>query len=163
MNYNNNKIKKVDYSSNNDHYLLYFAYGSNMDNERLFSRIGSSDKWDNGTVSGKKLSFNKLGQDGTGKANLVDYEDEKAFGVLFRLCEFDLVKLDKFEEGYERKILKIESDNNGYIIATSYLAESLTDFIPPRKDYMNHIVKGAYDNDMKREYIDYLKTIPTTD
>ena len=57
MNPNNNDIDKANTSSVNADYLLYFAYGYNMDNERLFSRIGSADKFDNGTISGKKLLF----------------------------------------------------------------------------------------------------------
>ena len=48
--------------------LLYFAYGSNMYRKRLSDRIGFIDKWDNGTVLKKQLSFNKLGQDGSGRS-----------------------------------------------------------------------------------------------
>jgi gamma-glutamylcyclotransferase len=161
MNPNNNDIDKVNTSSVNADYLLYFAYGSNMDNERLFSRIGSADKFDNGTISGKKLLFNKLGQDGTGKANLINHDDGVAFGILFRVNESDLIKLDKFEVGYKRKTLKIKSDNHGHITAISYLADSYTDFISPSKEYMNHIINGA--DDMSLEYINYLKSISTLD
>jgi hypothetical protein len=147
----------------NTNYLLYFAYGSNMNNKRLFSRTGSADKWDNGMVSGKKLCFNKLGQDGTGKANLIDHDGGKAFGVLFKVNESDLIKLDKFEAGYKRKILKIKSNNNGYIVAISYLADFPINFICPSKEYIDHIIHGADYNDMNTGYINYLKTIPTID
>ena len=161
MNPDNNNIDKVDTSSVNGNYLLYFAYGSNMDNERLFSRIGSAHKFDNGTISGKKLLFNKLGQDGTGKANLINNDGGVVFGILFKVNESDLIKLDKFEVGYERKTLKIKSDNYGYITAISYLADSCTDFICPSKEYMDHIINGA--DDMSPNYINYLKSINTTD
>jgi gamma-glutamylcyclotransferase len=162
MNSNNkNSLEKVDKDSIIRDYHLYFAYGSNMDNQRLFSRIGSADKFDNGIVYGKKLWFNKLGQDGTGKANLVDDEGGIACGVLFHVNESDMIKLDKFEVGYEREILRIKSDKNGDIMATSYLADCPIDFINPSKEYMEHIVQGADNNDMKHTYIEYLKTIPT--
>jgi gamma-glutamylcyclotransferase len=161
MNPANNNIDKVDNSSVNGNYLLYFAYGSNMDNDRLFSRIGSADKFDNGTILGKKLLFNKLGQDGTGKANLINNDDGVVFGILFKVNESDLIKLDKFEVGYERKTLKIKSENHGYITAISYLADSCKDFICPSKEYMDHIINGAYD--MSLNYINYLKSINTID
>jgi gamma-glutamylcyclotransferase len=162
MSSNINIIIEKNNGSFNRNYLLYFAYGSNMDNERLFSRIGSADKLDNGMVFGKRLCFNKLGQDGTGKANLVDDKCGKAFGVLFIVKESDLMKLDKFEVGYERKIIEIKSDNNGYIMATSYLADCSMDFICPNNEYMKHIIKGADKNDMAPKYIKFLKTIQTT-
>jgi len=162
-----NSILKNNLRRNKDSitedFLLYFAYGSNMDKKRLFSRIGSTVKWDNGMVSSKKLSFNKLGQDGSGKANLIDQEDEKAYGVIYQVNEADLIKLDRFEVGYERKTLEIQSDNNGYVKAISYLANNLSDFIVPNKDYMNYIVWGAEENGLKQNYIDYLKSIPTID
>jgi len=157
----------ISKGKNNDsistNYLLYFAYGSNMNVKRLLSRTGSAVKWDNGMISGKKLFFNKLGQDGTGKANLIDHHGEKAFGVLFHVSEADLIKLDKFEVGYERKILKIKSYKQGYIDAISYLADNSIDFICPSKEYIDHIIQGADNNDMGQEYIKYLKTVPTVD
>ena len=143
--------------------LLYFAYGSNMYRKRLSDRIGFIDKWDNGTVLKKQLSFNKLGQDGSGKANLIDQEDEKAYGVIYQVNESDLIKLDRFEVGYERKTLEVQSDNNGYLKAILYLANNLQDFISPNKEYMNHIIRGAEENGLKQNYIDYLKSIPTID
>ena len=162
-----NSILKDNLRRNKDSiagdFLLYFAYGSNMDKKRLFSRIGSVVKWDNGMVSSKKLYFNKLGQDGSGKANLIDQEDEKAYGVIYQVNEADLIKLDRFEVGYERKTLEIQSDNNGYVKAISYLANNLFDFIVPNKDYMNYIVLGAEENGLKQNYIDYLTSIPTID
>ncbi len=143
--------------------LLYFAYGSNMYRKRLFCRIGSADKWDNGTVSKKQLSFNKLGQDGSGKANLIDHEDEKAYGVIYQVNESDLIKLDKFEIGYERKTLEVQSDNNGYLTAITYLAKNRHDFIRPNKDYLDYIVWGAEENGLKQNYIDCIKSITTID
>ena len=143
--------------------LLYFAYGSNMYRKRLSDRIGFIDKWDNGTVLKKQLSFNKLGQDGSGKANLIDQEDENAYGVIYQVNESDLIKLDRFEVGYERKTLEVQSDNNGYLKAILYLANNLQDFISPNKEYMNHILRGAEENGLKQNYIDYLKSIPTID
>ncbi len=144
-------------------FLLYFAYGSNMDKKRLYDRIGSAFKWDVGMVSGRRLSFNKLGLDGTGKANLVDHEGETAYGVIYQVSESDLIKLDRFEVGYVRKTLEIQSYNNGYVQAISYLANILPDFISPNKDYMNHIIQGAEEHGLKQNYIDSLRTIPTAD
>ncbi len=141
--------------------LLYFAYGSNMYRKRLSDRIGSADKWDNGTVSKKQLSFNKLGQDGSGKANLIDHQDKKAYGVIYRVNEADMIKLDRFEVGYGRKTLEVQSDNNGYVNVISYLANNLNYFINPNKGYLDYIVKGAEENGLKQNYIDYLKSIPT--
>ena len=125
MNTNNKNIDEAENSSVNGDYLLYFAYGSNMDDERLFSRIGSADKFDKGYDIWKKLLFNKLGQDGTGKANLINNSNAVAFGVLFKVNESDLAKLDKFEVGYKRKTLKIKSDNHGiynsHIISSRFI------------------------------------------
>ena len=55
--------------------------------------------------------FNKVGRDGSGKANLVVQEKTCAWGVVFELGAADWDVLDRFEPGYARRSCQVILDS----------------------------------------------------
>ena len=50
--------------------VLYFAYGSNMLSRRLAARVSSAHRIATGCVIGRKLTFDKVGRDASGKCDI---------------------------------------------------------------------------------------------
>jgi len=87
---------------------LYFAYGSNMLAARLRARCPSTKVIGRGEADGFDLRFDKIGQDGSGKATLVGAPGRVVPGVVFDLRDEDLAQLDLIEglgRGYDRVML----------------------------------------------------------
>ena len=67
--------------------IHYFAYGSNMRTKRLKDRVGEIDMIGKAKLKNYRLTFNKLGNNGSRRANI---EPRKGFfveGVIFDLTE----------------------------------------------------------------------------
>lgn len=99
----------------------YFAYGSNMNRERLRERVHVVHKGQNGVLEGYRFRYNKMSKiDGTGKANICEAADEVVHGVCYELDEEGLDILDQFEKGYERRIVPVCAVLGGPVIALAY-------------------------------------------
>lgn len=77
--------------------LWCFAYGSNLLREQIKRRIGHIPEAPRAWLEGYRLAFNKLGGDGTGKANIVKQPGTKVWGVVYRCSPEDLDKMDSYE------------------------------------------------------------------
>ena len=76
--------------------MEYFAYGSNMNPERMKQRIGWSPPSRGAVLQDYQLMFDKQSNDG-GKANIRPLKGEAVEGALYKLAEKDLLSLDGFE------------------------------------------------------------------
>ncbi len=81
---------------------LYFAYGSNLVAERLRGRVESARALEIARLPGRRLALDKLGRDGSGKANLVAHPGALVWGVLYEIEPLHWADLDAWEWGYER-------------------------------------------------------------
>ena len=142
---------------------LYFAYGSNMSTGRLFSRIYGAKVFSSGRIVDKKVICNKKSIDKSGKANLVNSPGNVVYGILYEIDQSDLDKLDKFENGYQRKTVEILMEKGVSVLAESYISSNCTDDSRPLKWYKKFIVEGAIEHRFPEDYIDYLKQIHTKD
>ena len=81
--------------------LCYFAYGSNMNPERMKERGAHFTSIDSYKLRGYSLKFNKISFEKpcTGCANIVPDEMGVVEGVLYKITVQGLYNLDKFE-GY---------------------------------------------------------------
>ena len=81
--------------------FLYFAYGSNMSLRHLTAAAPAPSAKPLGpaSVSGHRLTFDKVSADGSGKANCKRTGDltDKVHGGLFLVATADLAALDKAE------------------------------------------------------------------
>jgi len=137
--------------------MYYFAYGSNMDKEDL-------DKWceENGyqkikflsvlpaKLKGYKLTFNYFSiRRKRGAANIMESEGNCVYGLLIELTKHDL-KTIRAKEGYPStyKVMKHREKIKHQ---------------PPRKYYMQLIIRNARRYSFPDNYIDFLELIETRD
>jgi len=90
---------------------LYFAYGSNMSSRRLQARVPSAKALGMARLDDYQWCCNKLGKDGSGKANMMEQDGLHLFGVLYEIKSKQWKQLDRAETGYQR--IKVEVEFKG--------------------------------------------------
>ena len=89
--------------------MLYFAYGSNLDWKRMKERCSSAEFFCKASLPDYRIEFTrKSNLLNCGVADIIWDEDNKVYGVVYKIDEVDLGKLDK-HEGYVP-----QRDNNAY-------------------------------------------------
>lgn len=133
--------------------VLYFAYGSNMNPERMLGRIKSAVPDGGARLSGYRLVFNKRSIDGTAKAN-IEHTDQNGYvlGCVYRIPKSDFGKLRDLEAGYIDTTVELDAKGKR-VIAYTFIAEASSVFIgSPSKDYVDHILTGAKYLNLPTEY-----------
>lgn len=127
----------------------YFAYGSNMDPERVRARGLVVDESRGGVLSGVRLTFNKQSRDHPlgGHANLTFDREARTEGVLYRLYDPNQIALmDRFEHtpiNYSREIVKVLATGE-VIAAWTYFANPavIRPNLRPERSYLRHLLAG---------------------
>lgn len=150
--------KKMDYICRNIKIEYYFAYGSNLLKEQMIERTGNALKKSNFTLKRYKIFFNKKSYDGTGKANIVytGNKEDEVEGVLYKVTQDEINKLDHTEGGYERRIIDTGKD---YTKAYAYMSINTCKSLKPSDEYLKKILKGAAQNRLSNDYINKLKSL----
>ena len=137
---------------------LYFAYGSNMSTARLQARVERAAPVGRAWIDGYRLAFNKRGNDGSGKANLIADDVAQAWGVLFRIGSSDWSTLDRFEVGYRRQPCRVHTGTGEESEAQCYLAmDPESRDIPPLDWYRAHCLSGAREHGLPVPAIELLE------
>ena len=139
--------------------LRYFAYGSNMLTRRMRAseRAPSARVLGNGSISGWRLSFSKIGQDGSGKCSIADTgrTTDCVHGVIYEVSQVDKLQLDIVEglgTGYrESKI--VVTTANGEVEAMTYVAIAVDESLKPFTWYRALAVAGAVEHELPAEYV----------
>lgn len=147
--------------------MLIFAYGSNMNLNRLTQRVPSAVKVCNVFLPGYKLVCNKVSKkDGSAKANIIKTDNltEFVWGVLFTIDKTEKTLLDKAEglgKGYNEDTLTFFDETDNPYVAQVYIADSkaIDDNLVPYDWYKEFIVSGAILNNLPGEYISKLQSI----
>lgn len=132
--------------------MYYFAYGSNMDKQRMKERkITFSDVERRAAhLSGYHLEFNKVANDNPleGYANIVPDGSGLVEGVLYNIDAASLPKLDKCE-GYPDEYLKISikvllPSDGQKVCAITYIAnpKKIGEGLKPRRCYLEYLLAG---------------------
>ncbi|MFC4557258.1 gamma-glutamylcyclotransferase [Virgibacillus kekensis] len=140
--------------------LLYFAYGSCMDNERF--RIAKVDQHflnikGRGTVDEFEFKFSRDSEDG-GKADLVENKLEKVEGVVYEVEEEAIEYLYKregvYSKAYRPAVIPVTMDGTIYQ-AITFIGIDKSDETAPTNLYGTEIIRGG------KEYLsdDYIKKI----
>ena len=153
----------------------YFAYGKNMDSQKLSERckekkmpedviqkiIHSRQK---GLLNGYSIVFNKKADSGnTVYSNIENNNDDFVEGVLYNYDSDEFIKcLDKWEcypSHYEQKIVEVKTNDDEIIKAIVYVAnrEKIVENLKPKKTYIEHLLKAK--DLLSKEYWDKLKKI----
>jgi len=136
----------------------YFAYGSNMDAERMAGRGLEVRRALAGQLAGMQLVFNKQAYDAPHRsyANVAYCPKGVVEGVLYQLGQVDeIAKMDPFEGTprlYSRELFKIDTVE-GDIHAWVYIANRalLDDNLKPERWYLNHLLAG--ESFLSRDYM----------
>ena len=126
--------------------MRYFAYGSNMSEERMLSRKIPYESRIFAKLTGYKLCFNKKADKReTVFANIVVSENDFVEGVLYEFPEVEISKLDKKEgypDHYGKLLVEIEDINGIKISAITYIAreDKIVDGLFPQREYLEYLL-----------------------
>lgn len=142
----------------------YFAYGSNMDAERMAGRGLQVERALAGQLPKMKLVFNKKAYDAPYRsyANVAYWPASTVEGVLYQLSQTDeIVKMDPFEGTprlYSREIFAVDT-LEGPIHAWVYIANRalLDNSLKPERWYLNHLLAG--EGYLSPEYVQMLQKV----
>lgn len=156
----------------------YFAYGSNMDEDRMSLRMSTTERRYSeiskgtakligiGKLFGWKLIFNKLpsnGSVGEGFANITKKTGSIVEGIIYEIDKVGLDRLDKSEgvpENYVQKELIVKS-NQKELSCITYIAVKTKENLKPSKEYLSHFLKAR--KYLSKEYFQKLTEIVTFD
>lgn len=133
----------------------YFAYGSNMNPERVRERGLEVEAAMSATLTDFRLVFNKTSSQhpGVGHANIELAQGERVEGVLYWLSGMDeIAKMDRFERtpiNYSRDIVEVVVDG-AHVTTWTYFANPAVRAraLKPPRSYLEHLLAGrAYLSD----------------
>lgn len=129
--------------------LYYFAYGSNISENRMKNERSVNFKSRKFAVlENYKMLFNKVSKNNVylGYANIIDSVGDIVQGALYEIDDVDIKIIDKFE-GFPKHYNRINVDvicEDKIINAITYVANSsmIRQNIKPDKKYLNYILEG---------------------
>lgn len=130
--------------------IKYFAYGSNMDTERMRQRGVEiiNQRW--AVLTGWRLVFDKIGsQAGCGYANIVEDKTSVVEGIFYEIPAAHIKLLDEHEGypfHYYRKRVSVKLYSGDYELGEVYIASPKMrgKKLKPTKAYLHHLLVGAY-------------------
>jgi len=147
--------------NNETEMCYYFAYGSNMNPNRMLARGVSFIKRELGELQGYTLVFNKMCRDGTAAANILPDENSAVYGALYTCADDDVhIQLDKYEgvssHQYSRTKYLIKLENATYVCASVYIAnpDRCKTGLPIHPSYLEHLLDGK--DILPPDYFDFL-------
>ena len=146
--------------------MKYFAYGSNMNPERMKERGIIFSKREYGILEGFRLVFNKIVSryPREGYPNIMEDKNSKVEGILYEINDFDIEKLDYYEgysEHYQKRTVNVKLKDGKVISAIAYIAnpKKISTGLKPSKEYLTHLIKGS--DLLSLEYRNWIKNIET--
>jgi gamma-glutamylcyclotransferase (GGCT)/AIG2-like uncharacterized protein YtfP len=142
----------------------YFAYGSNMDVERLRDRCPSAVVRGTGSLAGYRLVFNICSSGwNCGAANVVPDPSSVVWGVVASVSDEDLRVLDRFEghpDHYQRVSLPVMIGSAVSPMWT-YVAPAEHAVVLPSAAYMAVLIAAAIRHQCPAQYVTMLRAVPT--
>ncbi len=142
---------------------LYFAYGSNMDSTQMARRAPKARAHGPGRLRGYRFTCNKVGRDGSAKANVERADEAAVWGVLFEISAADLVELDRFEGGYWRESLAVETTGGAIEVCEVYVSDLTSQTLLPLRAYRERMVRGAREHRLPQACSSALEGLAVSD
>lgn len=147
--------------------MYYFAYGSNMSQQRLRARVPSAVCLGVTKLAGHQLRFHKRGQDLSAKADayFTGNENDAVIGVLYRINPAERGPLDQVEGvgfGYDTKAVQLPWEGS-IVTAYTYIAIHLDPSLLPFHWYKHHVLLGAKEACLPESYIEQIQAQPSKD
>lgn len=148
--------------------MKYFAYGSNMNPERMRERGVNFSNREHAILEEWRLEFNKIASRNSkeGYANIVEDEKSVVEGILYTIQDSDIEKLDRYEgypDHYNRIKVRVKLDDGREIETITYIAkpDKVREGLKPSKKYLNHLLKGC--DLLSEKYCEWLKSQETVE
>lgn len=142
--------------------VLYFAYGSNLDADQLRERCPSSNSRCAARLRNHRLDFTYYSTRWTGgAADVLPHSGDDVWGVVYELAERDLVRLDRYESGYERVTLSVEGPDGEHYAVITYMVREKRNF-PPSDMYLDKILDWAERWNLPPDYLARLRQTRTS-
>ena len=148
--------------------LLYFAYGSNMDESEMKSegKCPSALCTGTGYLVNKRLVFNKKSIKWNCAGNITTSYRDSVYGVLYDITNPDeWLSLERAEHGYRPVNVRVRVLPDRRIMdAVSFEAEPeavVTDGTPG-KSYMEKLIAGACEHHFPEDYVRFLRSFAAT-
>lgn len=145
--------------------ILYFAYGSNMLSRRLFAanRTPSAVAVGTGFVRARRLTFDKVSSDGSGKCDIeaTGNSDDRVYGVLYEINKSEKPALDVIEglgKGYKEEAVDVLT-SSGNFQAIAYVATKKEPALRPYHWYKAIVIAGAVEHHLPESYIEWIRTV----
>ncbi len=138
---------------------LYFAYGSNLSTPRLLGRVASAVVVAPARLFGRRLTTDKRGRDGSGKANLADDPQGHVWGVVYAIRAEQWAALDACESGYARLRVEVHTARD-CLEAWTYASDRFADEPVPFSWYKRLIVDGAREHGLPAAWLRLLEALP---
>lgn len=139
--------------------IYYFAYGSNLNPERMNTRKAFFKSRKLGKLLDYEFIINKVTASGTLAANIRPKHGATVYGALYKCTQETLGALDLFEKNYSRQKLNIITEDGDAIEAIAYIAgvENCSDTLNiVSKDYLEHILCGR--DILPADYVAFLES-----
>jgi hypothetical protein len=122
-----------------------------------------ADKQASLELSGYLLTYNKRGNDQSGKCTIEPNPETSVWGVIYRVrdsASWDRLDAKEYlSQGHYEKI-EIPTKSFGDVITYVASKEYLTPKLPPSMDYQNSVIAGALEHQLPKSYIDqYLRVL----
>lgn len=144
-------------------FVRYAAYGSNLLPQRLQRRVPSARLLGVQAVDGWALRFNKRGQDGSGKCNIVPAAEQIHVAV-FEMREVQRANLDRIEGlnvGYHA--LELVVPDFGACFAYSASASHIDETVAPFGWYKELVLAGCILHGMPSAYAEAIRALAHVD
>jgi gamma-glutamylcyclotransferase (GGCT)/AIG2-like uncharacterized protein YtfP len=137
----------------------YFAYGSNLHPEHMRRRVSSAAAIGPALLRGMRLTLDKHGRDGSGKANLTEDRASGVWGVIYTIEHSHWAVLDAIEAGYQR--IRVSVEHTGKALGVETYASTLRTSKPIAFDwYKRLIVDGARAHGLPETWVAQLELLP---
>jgi hypothetical protein len=154
---------------------LYFAYGSNMDSEQMKKRCPNYKYIGKGFLSDHTIAFTRYSiTRNSSVADVIQKTGELVWGILYRLTEEDITRMDRHEGHpniYARKTVTIDKVSNDHfaynnailpsneyekVSAEIYEVVNKEEQPNPSLEYLKHLLDGAFENFLPISYQKFL-------
>ena len=143
--------------------ISYFAYGSNMFEAWIRSRVPGAVAVGVASLPGYSLQWHKVSKDGSGKCDIVTSKDSKSIvnGVLFTIPADQKPALDRAEGlglGYEESEFLLDI-NGKKLRALAYYATETDSSLKPYSWYRDLVIAGAVEHGLPADYLSALMAV----
>ena len=139
---------------------LYFSYGSNLSLSRMRDRVASAVAVGRARLPGHRLTTDKRGRDGSGKANLRQDPAAAVWGVVYRFLAEHWPALDACERGYARVEVEVALESGERLRVETYVSSLLAPDPVPLAWYKRLILDGAREHGLPAAYLEMLEALP---